>query len=59
MDKDELNKLNPGDIVQNLGSGNTYVIIEVISIAYCSIPIAIRAVTITNPSEWKKVNKNA
>lgn len=47
MTEQEMKNLNRGDIVFHIGSGNSYVVIE----TYPQI-IAIRHVTIANPSEW-------
>jgi len=50
----EMKSLNRGDIVTNLASGNSYVIIA----RNGDIIIAIREVTISNPVEWMLYSKN-
>ena len=56
MTKKEFNKLKRGDIVLNLSSGNSYIIDHTI-ITYTQqvTHLAIRTITISNPSEWKRV----
>jgi hypothetical protein len=48
--EDELRKLKPGDLIQNLGSGNIYIVIDVRDRI-----IAIRTIDITNLDEWDVV----
>ena len=42
-----LMKIKRGDVVQNLGSGESYVITNT------SPTIAVRTIQISNPSEWR------
>ena len=45
--------LNPGDIVQNLGSGKAYMIIDYRNGEYMLLDV----VFASNPSEWELVKK--
>ena len=49
--KDLDDDLRAGDIVRNLGSGQTYIIIEKSK----GLIIGARTVEITNSSEWEKI----
>lgn len=46
-------ELKPGDIIRNLGYGNLMIVIEVQK----DKAIAIRTVTVTNETEWVKVER--
>jgi len=48
-----LDELKVGNIIRNLGSGNTYTVIE----KGKSI-VAIRSMIVTNPDEWEIININ-
>lgn len=50
MNAEEFSKLKRGDIVQNTGSGNSYVIAE----QHGDWFIGVRTIAITHPSEWEK-----
>lgn len=54
MTEDELHNLKPGDLIQNLGSGNAYIVID-----SGDRIIAIRSVVVSNPTEWIAVKKDA
>lgn len=41
-----------GDVVRNIGSGNTYVVVEVVN----GIVIAARTIPVSNLLEWEKVD---
>ena len=47
--------LRPGDIVQHVITGMSYVVTD----NYGEYAIAVRTAHITNPSEWKLVNRPA
>lgn len=51
MTQEELANLKRGDLVRNVGSGESYMILD----TYLR-PIAVRSVTVTNPQEWEKVD---
>ena len=55
MTKDEINSLKKGDIVRNIGSGNSYFIL--VCDNENNFILGIRAIWITNPSEWGKVEQ--
>ena len=48
MTKESFQKLEKGDIVQNLGSGNSYVVSE----SFGDKVVLIRTLIATHPSEW-------
>ena len=54
MTNDEMIKLKEGDIVVNKETGNQYIVI------YNDLGehfVAVRSITVTNPSEWDKVER--
>ena len=53
MTREEFLKLERGDIVQHLSSGISYVIEQSCS----NVKIAVRTVTLTNPTEWIKIKE--
>jgi hypothetical protein len=65
MTQEEFSRLKPGDLVQNLGSGNSYIIAEVLhersvsSSSAITRVIATRTLELSNPHEWKLVPKGA
>lgn len=54
MDREEFKELKRGDIVKHISDWKTYVIIGRSPEGYL---IGIREVTISNPTEWEKVDK--
>lgn len=54
MTNDEMNKLRRGDIVVNKETGNQYIVIYNDLGEYF---VAVRSITVTNPSEWDKVER--
>lgn len=59
MTKSEFLKLRRGDLVRNLAGGWAFVLDDTIWPPTSELPIhiAIRTVTVTNPSEWELVDK--
>jgi hypothetical protein len=55
MNREEFLNLKRGDIVQNIGSGQSYVIESVSQNKGSFIFLGIRTCSITNPAEWKLV----
>lgn len=55
MTQDELNKLNPGDIVRGKSSKELYVVTG----NYGGRVTAVKTADITNPIEWEVINKVA
>lgn len=53
MNDSDFENLRDGDIVQNKGSGNAYIIVSNDG----NTIVAVRSITITNPSEWTLVYK--
>lgn len=53
MTQEELNKLTMGDVIVNSGSGNVYVVVENVSLG---VVVAVRSVSVTNPTEWRKLD---
>ncbi|HEY9764608.1 MAG TPA: hypothetical protein V6D07_18925 [Trichocoleus sp.] len=53
MNREEFKSLGPGDIVEGLSSGETYIV----SANYGDRVTAVKTVDLTNPSEWKVVLK--
>jgi hypothetical protein len=51
MQKEEFAKLQEGDIITNLGSGNAYIITDRTSFGL----VAVRTIMVTNPDEWKRI----
>ena len=54
MNEIDIKSLQIGDIIRNEGSGLTYVIIHA---APKEFPVAIRTLTVTQPSEWTLIAK--
>lgn len=50
MKQGDLQKLKIGDIITNIGSGNSYIVSD-----YCgeNSVVAIRTIIVTNPPEWR------
>lgn len=62
MTKDRMKQLSEGDIVQNTSSGQGYIVISNSANHIVNHIVAIRTITITNPSEWtiiRESNKEA
>jgi hypothetical protein len=57
MTPTEFDELNIGDIVQHVSTGERNVIIQKNYVEGKAQYIAVRAKTITNPPEWRKINK--
>lgn len=53
MTENELKQLSDGDIISHLGSGESYIVIT----GWPNI-VAIRKITVTNPSEWELFSAN-
>ncbi len=53
MTPQEFSKLVPGNIIQNLGSGNGYIVIE--NLGTFGI-VCVKSLVAMSPSEWEKVN---
>ena len=50
----KLSDLQAGDLIRNLGSGNAYQVIKMIS----GVPLVMQQpITATNPTEWIKIDK--
>lgn len=45
----DITKLNIGDVVYNIGSGNSYIVTAILN----DKVIAVRQVEVTNPDEWE------
>ena len=57
MDTREYFHLQPGDVIQNLGSGSTYIVVEGYRPGIGNPVIAVRTITVSNIDEWKLVRK--
>ena len=57
MDLKEYFDLQPGDIVLNEGSGQSYVILEVRHEGVFFVVVATRTVIVTHPDEWKVIRR--
>ena len=57
MDTREYFHLQPGDVIQNLGSGSAYIVLEVHKPGVTISIVAVRTVIVDNPDEWKLVRK--
>ena len=57
MDLTEYYNLRPGDVIQNLGSGAAYIVLEVHKPGVTTTIVAVRTVTVSNPDEWRLVRK--
>ena len=55
MTKDEFMKLQRGDIIVNAGSGNSYVVTDIIK---SGVPILVRTIIGTNHLEWELFSKS-
>jgi len=55
MTQDEFKKLQRGDIVVNSGSGNSYVVVDIIA---AGVPILVRTIIGTNHTEWELFSKS-
>lgn len=53
MTRDEFYKLRSGDIVQNNGSGNSYIVSHAAPDGF----IVVRIITISNPFEWDLIER--
>jgi hypothetical protein len=54
MTSEEFADLQPGDKVQNYGSGQVFTVIDV----HDGRPIAVMTTAVNHPNEWKLVGKN-
>lgn len=53
MNADDLNRLRTGDLVREEGSGQVYVVLA--SATDTKPAVAVKTVTVTNPTEWTLV----
>jgi hypothetical protein len=52
--------INPGDIIQHLGTGHGYVVMErVVTPSGRSMAFCVRSLIATMPDEWKVIKKYA
>ena len=59
VDLKEYYNLRPGDVIQNLGSGSVYIVLEIHKPGITTTTVAVRTVIVDNPDEWKIVRKSA
>ena len=53
LTKREIGILEPGTILQNIGNGDSYVV----TTNDGNISVAVKTLTVTNPSEWMIVSR--
>jgi len=55
MTKDEFYNLEAGDVIRNEGSGNVYIILEIMD----RQAVIVRSAVISNPDEWELIRKSS